>query len=183
MENQCAYLLTLQRVFGHPLTSGIVQAHTNSHLVLIILLTISSCFYKNMRYLQVSTNYPTVYFPPLAPGRPICLTGDEQREGLACRSGLSEPERKADLLRAVVGKAGDGVPLEDAGESHVVQVHTASSSAGLVRCSAMGDASRQRSHTSSTRHRCSPQPGHGGSGPSTAAKEPRAQPRQRMCRM
>src|SRR2546422_8509031 len=69
-ENQCAYLLTLQRVFGHPLTSGIVQAHTNSHLVLIILLTISSCFYKNMRYLQVSTNYPTVYFPPLAPGRP-----------------------------------------------------------------------------------------------------------------
>src|SRR5438874_13257007 len=70
MENQCAYLLTLQRVFGHPLTSGIVQAHTNSHLVLIILLTISSCFYKNMRYLQVSTNYPTVYFPPLAPGRP-----------------------------------------------------------------------------------------------------------------
>src|SRR5438128_12132691 len=76
MENQCAYLLTLQRVFGHPLTSGIVQAHTNSHLVLIILLTISSCFYKNMRYLQVSTNYPTVYFPPLAPGRPTCAIVD-----------------------------------------------------------------------------------------------------------
>src|SRR6266516_2088328 len=77
MENQCAYLLTLQRVFGHPLTSCIVQAHTNSHLVLIILLTISSCFYKNMRYLQVSTNYPTVYFPPLAPGRPCGLCAGE----------------------------------------------------------------------------------------------------------
>src|SRR6266516_4264949 len=96
MENQCAYLLTLQRVFGHPLTSGIVQAHTNSHLVLIILLTISSCFYKNMRYLQVSTNYPTVYFPPLAPGRPyyaseIGCAGGENPDICACICLLTSP--------------------------------------------------------------------------------------------
>jgi hypothetical protein len=69
----------------------------------------------------------SVQVPGQLCGLAVGFAGHVEREDLASRSNFGEPQREADVLRAVVRKAGDRVPFEDAGQGAVVQVHNASS--------------------------------------------------------